>query len=662
MVAQVLNDDVLNELGEEFTRRVREGSAVSIDEMAARFSEEHRESVREFLEAIALLENLKHDSQVASPGVGELPREFGRYRIERSLGEGGMGAVYLAHDTQLNRKVALKTPKFARQTEDTMVARFYREARSAATLQHPNICPVHDVGEIDGVHYISMAYIEGRPLSDYISARKFTPVASVLRIVRKVALAIHEAHRRGLIHRDLKPANIMISRHNEPIVMDFGLARQFESTDEADSLTGVHEFALSECRTIESRLTMDGTVMGSPGYMAPEQLRGEQQWMGPSCDIYALGVVLYELLTFQLPFPGDGTVMSVVQSVLADEPPDASAIRQDLSPPVVEICRKAMAKIPSERFRTMEDVAAAISIALKSERKESSPHEMSEVRTPSTSPQLARSREQYELARSLYREGQIAAAVSILEKMVANDGDGTSPFRKWAEAELPKARSRIAQNSDDPREIAAPPSLIPKANVITVDTENFTTVRTPRQGDRRASRRTQKHRALAVSISLLVLLLAGLGMRQLLRGKGDSSIQQSEGSGTVAAQSASSPDADHDATPASNHEETIEDESPDATKSDVELAQTDEDTNRTRDMATPAQRLWRLDQNRDGKISRQELATPRGPQSLLSRRIRESFDAFDLPPRDGLLDRFEMQRVIRLMRPREGGKSGARRP
>ena len=139
-----------------------------------------------------------------------IPETLGRYQIKKLLGRGGMGAVYLAHDQQLERDVALKVPKFDTSTNEKSIERFYREARSAANLSHPNLCPVFDVGEIDGTHYIAMALIKGRPLSDYVEGGKTQNPRTAAGIIRKVALAMHEAHSSGIIHRDLKPANIMI--------------------------------------------------------------------------------------------------------------------------------------------------------------------------------------------------------------------------------------------------------------------------------------------------------------------------------------------------------------------------------------------------------------------------------------------------------------------
>jgi serine/threonine protein kinase len=143
-------------------------------------------------------------------------KEFGRYQLLRELGQGAMGTVYLARDVQLDRQVALKIPKFDENEDSHLLERFYREARSAATLRHPNICPVYDVGEVDGAHYLTMTYIEGRTLSAYVNREKLPAERQVVGIVRKLASALDHAHKQGVVHRDLKPPNIMIDKRDDP--------------------------------------------------------------------------------------------------------------------------------------------------------------------------------------------------------------------------------------------------------------------------------------------------------------------------------------------------------------------------------------------------------------------------------------------------------------
>lgn len=264
-------------------------------------------------------------------------KQLGRYHMIRLLGKGGMGTVYLAKDTQLERPVALKIPHF-RQEQKSELERFYREARTAGRLQHPNICPVFDVGEEDGVHYLSMAYIEGEPLSAFVPKFQQRSPKDAAALVHTLAIALGEAHQQGVIHRDVKPANVMINRRGEPVLMDFGLAR--------------------EVQTASPSQTHDGTIMGTPAYMSPEQARGEVAAIGPGSDIYSLGVVLYELLVGQIPF--EGPTMDVLVKQVRDEPIPPSRVRVEVDGCIESICLKAMAKEPSSRYLSMNDFAQAL--------------------------------------------------------------------------------------------------------------------------------------------------------------------------------------------------------------------------------------------------------------------------------------------------------------
>jgi hypothetical protein len=268
------------------------------------------------------------------PGAGGT---FGRYRIERQLGEGGMGAVYLALDTALDRPVALKIPRFAGNVE-VAAARFLREARAAAGLQHPNICPVYDAGDVAGTHYLAMAFVTGQTLACRIGPGRPVDPAEAARIVRAVALAMQYAHDRGVIHRDLKPVNVMIDDRGEPVVMDFGLARR-----QADG---------------GPQLTVQGEVMGTPAYMPPEQVAGDVAKMGPASDVYALGVVLYELLTGEPPFTGE--LFALLAQIALDAPKPPSARRPGLDLRFDSVCLKALAKRPEERWKSMKALADAL--------------------------------------------------------------------------------------------------------------------------------------------------------------------------------------------------------------------------------------------------------------------------------------------------------------
>jgi serine/threonine protein kinase/formylglycine-generating enzyme required for sulfatase activity len=297
-----------------------------------------------------------------SAGTGGLKEQFGRYRIVRVLGQGAMGTVYLAEDTQLKRQVALKTPHFDQDPSGELLERLYREARAAATLRHPHICPVHDVGQIDGTHYISMAYIEGHPLSAFIRANKPQPERQILIVIRKLAQALSEAHEHQIVHRDLKPANIMVDKRGEPLIMDFGLARQVR-TDE------------------EVRLTHSGMLVGTPAYMSPEQVGGEPDRIGPLTDEYSLGVILYELLTGQLPFRG--SMMAVLGQIVTKDATPLSQLRPGIDPRIEAVCSKMMAKEPADRFPSLAAVADELATILKNRPAGSASTGKSAVFTPS---------------------------------------------------------------------------------------------------------------------------------------------------------------------------------------------------------------------------------------------------------------------------------------
>lgn len=264
-----------------------------------------------------------------------LPNPFGRYRVERLLGKGGMGAVYLALDTQLDRQVALKIPFFGQSDGSDIVDRFRREARSMATLHHPNLCPVYDVGEIGGIQFLSMAYVAGRSLAELLREGYQPGDLPLAALVEKLALALESAHRAGIIHRDLKPANILIRPDGEPVIMDFGLARRHKDG--------------------EAELTHSGMLLGTPAYMAPEQVEGRHDRVCAATDVYALGVILYQLLAGQAPF--QGSVGSVLASIIHHVPAPPHEFRPQVNPLLESICLRAMAKPIEQRYASAGDLA-----------------------------------------------------------------------------------------------------------------------------------------------------------------------------------------------------------------------------------------------------------------------------------------------------------------
>jgi tetratricopeptide (TPR) repeat protein len=291
--------------------------------------------------------------------VPALPPVFGRYRVEGLLGRGGMGAVYRAHDTQLDRPVALKVPNLADGDRARPVERFLREARAAARLQHPNICPVFEAGEIGGTVYLSMALVDGQPLAQRLRGGPLPP-AEAAALVRTVALAMAEAHRAGVVHRDLKPANVLLNARGEPVVMDFGLARDARFRG-------------------EERLTRDGALVGTPAYLPPEQVGGEEA--GPAGDIYSLGVVLYECLTGRVPFRA-ASLGELVAQIERDPPPPPSGLRPGLPAWLEAVCLRALAKRPGDRFPSMEAFAVALAPFATGSPAPSPPGETTEFRPP----------------------------------------------------------------------------------------------------------------------------------------------------------------------------------------------------------------------------------------------------------------------------------------
>jgi serine/threonine protein kinase len=285
-----------------------------------------------------------HGDGVAVPSSAptELPPQFGRYRVKKKLGGGGMGTVYLVENTELEREEALKVPHFSDGDDRQVRERFLREAKSAARLDHPNLCPIYVAGVQEGTYYLTMRFLKGRLLSDY--SGKPQPQRKVVEIVTKLAQALEAAHGQGVIHRDLKPSNIMMVGGQGPVVMDFGLAKQVRQQDQT--------------------LTQAGAALGTPAYMPPEQVNGDLERMGPASDVYSLGVILYELLTGRLPF--EGTMAAIYGQILYAEPPSPSALVTGLNPALDAICQKAMAKASTDRYPSMKAFAGALTEFLRS--------------------------------------------------------------------------------------------------------------------------------------------------------------------------------------------------------------------------------------------------------------------------------------------------------
>jgi len=219
--------------------------------------------------------------------------DFGDYELLEEIGRGGQGVVYRAHQKSLNRTVALKVIGLGSWATEAHLKRFRREAEAAASLNHPCIVPIYEVGERDGACYFSMGLVEGEQL-DAIVKDEPMPVRRAAEFIAKLARTVHYAHEHGILHRDIKPGNVLLDPKGEPHLTDFGLARLVEA---------------------ESTVTGTLEVLGTPSYMAPEQAAGETKKLGKATDVYGLGAVLYQLLTGQPPFAG-GTTYETIKLLL----------------------------------------------------------------------------------------------------------------------------------------------------------------------------------------------------------------------------------------------------------------------------------------------------------------------------------------------------------
>lgn len=258
-----------------------------------------------------------------------------RYRLDERIATGGMGSVYEATDERLERKVAVKLLKDGLSEDPRFIERFRREARSAGALSHPNVAAVYDFGTDEDRHYMVMELAQGRDLARVLREEAPLEPERAANIGAQIATALEHAHASGLVHRDIKPPNVIVAKDDTVKVTDFGIARAAG----------------------DATLTATGSVLGSAHYISPEQAGGAQ--IGPSTDIYSLGIVLYEMVTGTVPFTGD-SMISVAMRHVSDEVPPPSKLRADLPPEMDRVVARSTAKNPSGRYRSAAEMAAEL--------------------------------------------------------------------------------------------------------------------------------------------------------------------------------------------------------------------------------------------------------------------------------------------------------------
>ncbi len=274
--------------------------------------------------------------KTAEIGKTPISRTIGPYAIERELGRGGMGVVYLARHEQLGRTVALKMILAGTQAGEEAQKRFLLEAQSIARLSHPGIVTVYDIGEYEGMPYFSLEYVAGNSLAKLLAEKPLEPRAAAS-LVAKMAAAMQYAHEKGVVHRDLKPNNVLMADGETPKITDFGLAKQLEGAQDAE-------------------LTQSGTILGTPSYMSPEQATGELHAVGPPADQYSLGAILYQMLTGRAPFVASRP-FDVIRQVLEDEPVPPKKLVPTVPAELETICLKAMHKDAARRYADCRELA-----------------------------------------------------------------------------------------------------------------------------------------------------------------------------------------------------------------------------------------------------------------------------------------------------------------
>src|SRR6266850_2895205 len=280
-------------------------------------------------------------AEPASDTISKLARALGaKYEVKRLVGSGGFAEVYEVWDKDLERRLAVKVLRPDVAWTSGMLERFQRETRAAARLEHPNILPIHFVGEGEGLAYYAMPFVDGMSLGELLKRSGALPPERALATIIPILDALDHAHKAGLLHRDIKPDNIMLdTARGRPLLVDFGIARRLDSDKGAG-------------------LTQTGLVIGTPHYMSPEQALGDPN-LGPASDLYSLGAVLFQMVVGEPPFDGDSS-QQIVGKHIADPPPSASDVNAQVPREISDVILRCMEKQPSDRFQSAAEVIAAL--------------------------------------------------------------------------------------------------------------------------------------------------------------------------------------------------------------------------------------------------------------------------------------------------------------
>lgn len=345
------------------------GTTIDIEAYAGRFPE-HAETVRRVLQqrdaaniAAVGRSDTRHDSAEETrtnvTGSSGRPRtaQFGDYELQEEIARGGMGIVYKARQSKLDRIVALKMIRSGDLAGKEEIQRFQAEAEAAARLDHPNIVPIHEVGEHDGLQFFSMGYVDGQSLSDRLKGGPLTP-REAAGLTRTIAGAVEYAHGKGIVHRDLKPGNILLewTRPDDATADGTEPADSGSRQDTSDCRPRITDFGLAKVIAADDGMTATGQVLGTPSYMPPEQATGDVPQIGPRSDVYSLGAVLYCTLTGRPPFQS-ANPLDTLKQVVSHEPVSPRVLNPTVDKDLETICLKCLAKEPAKRYTTAQELA-----------------------------------------------------------------------------------------------------------------------------------------------------------------------------------------------------------------------------------------------------------------------------------------------------------------